>query len=67
MNATVRVRFGFRLPIMPNALIVVDYLTPDSFRKLESAVNTVKNLAPLLGERAGSIAAMLVCESAEKK
>lgn len=67
MNATVRVRFGFRLPIMPNALIVVDYLTPDSFRKLESAVNTVKNLAPLLGERAGNIAAMLVCESAEKK
>lgn len=67
MNATVRVRFGFRLPVMPNALIVVDYMTPDSFRKLESAVNTVKNLAPLLGERAGSIAAMLVCESAEKK
>lgn len=67
MNATVRVRFGFRLPLMPNALIVVDYLTPDSFRKLESAVNTVKSLAPLLGERAGSIAAMLVCESAEKK
>lgn len=67
MNATVRVRFGFRLPLMPNALIVVDYMTPDGFRKLESAVNTVKNLAPLLGERAGNIAAMLVCESAEKK
>jgi hypothetical protein len=67
VNATVRVRFGFRLPLMPNALIVVDYMTPDSFKKLEGAVNTVKTVAPVLGERAASIAAMLVCESAEKK
>jgi len=36
---------------MPNALIVVDYMTPDSFKKLEGAVNTVKTVAPVLGER----------------
>ncbi len=61
-NATVRVRFGFRLPIMPNALIVVTYTTPDTYDALKDAIEAVKVYAPVLNKRAGEIAAMLVCE-----